>query len=280
MIQGERRDARHVGGVDPGPRAGPACRAMRGQPRRGQNRSAADRRAYRPGSSGRHPARQFHADRRSRRDRRRRGRRGQRPERTGRRAGGHDGARPRGGFISAKPNSPLAARSEITAAGVGIVPEDRHAVGCVTGDESRRKHLSQPPRRVHALRLSQRSALREHKPRAMMQRFDVRAAGPGAMFSSLSGGNQQKAVLARELTLAQSGLPGRGAADARSRCRRGRGGLRPYPRCLRTRGRDPADLVRARRIAGGRRPHRRALSRPDHGNVRRRPGAARARSAR
>ena len=35
----------------------------------------------------------------------------------------------------------------------------------------------------------------------MMQRFDVRARGPGALFSSLSGGNQQKAVLAREITL-------------------------------------------------------------------------------
>ena len=34
-----------------------------------------------------------------------------------------------------------------------------------------------------------------------MQRFDVRSRGPGAVFSSLSGGNQQKAVLAREITL-------------------------------------------------------------------------------
>jgi simple sugar transport system ATP-binding protein len=34
-----------------------------------------------------------------------------------------------------------------------------------------------------------------------MQRFDVRAAGPEIAFSRLSGGNQQKAVLARELTL-------------------------------------------------------------------------------
>ena len=35
----------------------------------------------------------------------------------------------------------------------------------------------------------------------MMARFDVRARGPGVLFSSLSGGNQQKAVLAREITL-------------------------------------------------------------------------------
>ena len=34
-----------------------------------------------------------------------------------------------------------------------------------------------------------------------MTRFDVRAAGPEVPFSALSGGNQQKAVLAREITL-------------------------------------------------------------------------------
>src|SRR3546814_19587530 len=37
--------------------------------------------------------------------------------------------------------------------------------------------------------------------RGLMQTFDVRAAGPEVAFSGLSGGNQQKAVLARELTL-------------------------------------------------------------------------------
>jgi simple sugar transport system ATP-binding protein len=34
-----------------------------------------------------------------------------------------------------------------------------------------------------------------------MRAYDVRAAGPGAPMSSLSGGNQQKVVLARELAL-------------------------------------------------------------------------------
>ena len=36
----------------------------------------------------------------------------------------------------------------------------------------------------------------------MMDGFDIRAAGPQTRFGSLSGGNQQKAVLARELTTA------------------------------------------------------------------------------
>ena len=35
----------------------------------------------------------------------------------------------------------------------------------------------------------------------LMRRFDVRAASPEVSFGGLSGGNQQKAVLARELTL-------------------------------------------------------------------------------
>ena len=40
--------------------------------------------------------------------------------------------------------------------------------------------------------------------RSLMDRFDVRAASEDVAFGSLSGGNQQKAVLARELT--QDGL--------------------------------------------------------------------------
>src|SRR5258706_528155 len=44
-----------------------------------------------------------------------------------------------------------------------------------------------------------RAALRT-EALALMQRFDVRAAGPDMLFGSLSGGNQQKAVLGRELT--------------------------------------------------------------------------------
>ena len=96
----------------------------------------------------------------------------------------------------------LTARSpkEITAAGVGIVPEDRHAVGCISG-----MSLAE---NIYLNRLDEftrfgflRRASLEKDAAAMMQRFDVRARGPNAMFSSLSGGNQQKAVLAREITL-------------------------------------------------------------------------------
>ena len=89
---------------------------------------------------------------------------------------------------------------QITAAGVGIVPEDRHAVGCITG-----MSLAE---NIYLNRLDEftrygflRRGELENEAAAMMERFDVRARGPGVLFSSLSGGNQQKAVLAREITL-------------------------------------------------------------------------------
>ena len=96
----------------------------------------------------------------------------------------------------------LTARSpkEITAAGIGIVPEDRHAVGCVTGMTLAENIYLNRLDEFTSFGFLKRSAL-EREASAMMERFDVRARGPGALFSSLSGGNQQKAVLAREITL-------------------------------------------------------------------------------
>jgi simple sugar transport system ATP-binding protein len=96
----------------------------------------------------------------------------------------------------------LTARSpkEITAAGVGIVPEDRHAVGCVTGMSLAENIYLNRLDEFTRFGFLKRAAL-EREAVEMMQRFDVRARGPDALFSSLSGGNQQKAVLAREITL-------------------------------------------------------------------------------
>ena len=93
---------------------------------------------------------------------------------------------------------------EITAAGVGIVPEDRHAVGCITGMSLAENIYLNRLDEFTRFGFLKRSAL-ESEATSMMQRFDVRARGPGAIFSSLSGGNQQKAVLAREITLPNLG---------------------------------------------------------------------------
>ncbi|HBK08998.1 MAG TPA: ABC transporter ATP-binding protein [Acetobacteraceae bacterium] len=109
--------------------------------------------------------------------------------------------RPTSGLFSVQ-DSDLTGRGpkEITAAGVGVVPEDRHAVGCVTAMSVAENMFLGRLESFSHFGLLRRAAFHEAAS-AMMQRFDVRASGPGAAFSSLSGGNQQKAVLARELTL-------------------------------------------------------------------------------
>ncbi len=93
-----------------------------------------------------------------------------------------------------------AGAAAVTAAGGGIVPEDRHAVACVTGMSVAENMYLNKLDRFTRFGLLQRRALNE-AARRQMHDFDVRAAGPDVAFSGLSGGNQQKAVLARELTL-------------------------------------------------------------------------------
>jgi general nucleoside transport system ATP-binding protein len=93
-----------------------------------------------------------------------------------------------------------AAPAALTRAGVGVVPEDRHAVGCIA-EMSLAENLSlnRLGRFRNRFGLLDRGAMREQAA-TMMQAFDVRAAGPDVAFSSLSGGNQQKAVLGREIS--------------------------------------------------------------------------------
>ena len=88
----------------------------------------------------------------------------------------------------------------VTAAGTGVVPEDRHALGCVSEMSVAENLFLDRLHRFGRFGLLDRPALHA-AARTLMERFDVRATGPGAAFGGLSGGNQQKAVLARELTL-------------------------------------------------------------------------------
>jgi general nucleoside transport system ATP-binding protein len=88
----------------------------------------------------------------------------------------------------------------ITDAGIGVVPEDRHAVGCITGMSVAENIFLNRLDQFTRFGFLRRGALNT-SALALMQQFDVRATGPEIAFSSLSGGNQQKAVLARELTL-------------------------------------------------------------------------------
>lgn len=88
----------------------------------------------------------------------------------------------------------------ITAAGGGIVPEDRHAVACVTGMNVAENMFLNKLGQFTRFGMLQRRALTD-AARSLMQQYDVRAASAEVAFGGLSGGNQQKAVLARELTL-------------------------------------------------------------------------------
>jgi simple sugar transport system ATP-binding protein len=89
----------------------------------------------------------------------------------------------------------------ILDAGVGYVPEDRKKDGLV-GDFSVAENLmldrsfGEPFTRFTNLRLG----FRDEFARNAITEFDIRTQGPDAPAGRLSGGNQQKVVLARELS--------------------------------------------------------------------------------
>lgn len=93
-----------------------------------------------------------------------------------------------------------ASPQQITRSGVGIVPEDRHAVGCITEMSLTENLLLNHMNHYSRYGFLQRRKMRV-QAQALVTRFDIRAASIDVPFGGLSGGNQQKAVLARELTL-------------------------------------------------------------------------------
>jgi simple sugar transport system ATP-binding protein len=83
-------------------------------------------------------------------------------------------------------------------AGVGVIPEDRHDSGVVL-DMSVADNLAMIAPTDHAtFGVLDRSALHAHAER-LIDEFEIQCSGPGAPLWSLSGGNQQRVVLAREL---------------------------------------------------------------------------------
>ncbi len=83
-------------------------------------------------------------------------------------------------------------------AGIAVVPEDRHDSGCVLDmTVAENLFLCEPHRITHRGVLDRRKL--EEQAQALIERFSIRCSGPDAPFWSLSGGNQQRVVLAREL---------------------------------------------------------------------------------
>lgn len=94
---------------------------------------------------------------------------------------------------------PTGVAGAMTRAGIAVVPADRHRAGCVlnmTVAENLMIPAMQKMRRRGLLRLDsiRRNALR------LIDEYDIRTSGPEASLGDLSGGNQQRTVIARALS--------------------------------------------------------------------------------
>ena len=86
------------------------------------------------------------------------------------------------------------------AAGVGHIAEDRHRRGLILdftlAENLALREYRRPPISRFGL-LSPKRMVQQARP--LLEQYDVRGGRPDTMASSLSGGNQQKCVIAREL---------------------------------------------------------------------------------
>lgn len=85
-------------------------------------------------------------------------------------------------------------------AGVGVIPEDRHASGCILG-MSIGENLTATDLDAYRTRagLLDRRGMRR-RAAELMKEYGITAPSPDVPMSALSGGNQQRVVVARELT--------------------------------------------------------------------------------
>ena len=86
----------------------------------------------------------------------------------------------------------------MAAAGIGVIPEDRHDSGVVLDMSVAENLVMVDPGRVADRGVIDRTRLDAVATR-LIDEFDIACAGPDAPLWSLSGGNQQRVVLAREL---------------------------------------------------------------------------------
>ncbi|MGZ4679245.1 MAG: ABC transporter ATP-binding protein [Ilumatobacteraceae bacterium] len=84
-------------------------------------------------------------------------------------------------------------------AGVAIIPEDRHDSGCVLDFTVAENIFIADPQRVARRGLMNRAQMNSVAS-GLIDKFDIVCSGARAPMWSLSGGNQQRVVLARELS--------------------------------------------------------------------------------
>ena len=103
------------------------------------------------------------------------------------------------GDLEITPGHPADA-ARLRLAGVGHVPEDRHAMGMVMDFDAKESSiLGHQNREAYNAGWMMDVAAVEASCRQKMEAFDVRPPDPNLKSSLFSGGNQQKLVLAREL---------------------------------------------------------------------------------
>jgi simple sugar transport system ATP-binding protein len=87
---------------------------------------------------------------------------------------------------------------EALAAGIGHIAEDRHRRGLVLDFTLAENLALRDYRRLARFGLLSPRRMRE-RARPLLEEYDVRGGRPDALAASLSGGNQQKVVIAREI---------------------------------------------------------------------------------
>ena len=87
----------------------------------------------------------------------------------------------------------------MSGAGVAVIPEDRHTSGCVLDMTVAENLFLVDIERIATRGIYDPAVMRRDADR-LIEDFEIQTAGPDAPFWSLSGGNQQRVVLARELS--------------------------------------------------------------------------------
>jgi simple sugar transport system ATP-binding protein len=96
-------------------------------------------------------------------------------------------------------NIPTGKPGAMSASGVAVIPEDRHDSGCVLGMTVAENLVLARPDLGHRSKLIDRGAI-VRNAESLIAEFDIQCGGPDAPMWSLSGGNQQRVVLAREMS--------------------------------------------------------------------------------